>query len=250
MKKIMVICIGGVSLVVNAVTSGDAHYKNIEAAITQFSVTLTNDVKSMDYDFLAMLREIKDIKSCDMRTNLLFKLTEQLCCIDKDAWKCENRSRLLWKKMYLMAKAMYSVDDKNIMFKWQRYLDLLQAMKAELVIYADVRDPDAYRDRWIAEAKEGLKEELRRLGTNRNVIIRGTVPISKARREAGAKWAYKKSIEREIARYEKRYFDSLVLKDDYRKLTAAERKQLIEMVKEGLGRYPKWYRKDLEDKLN
>ena len=248
MKKIMVIWIGGVSLVVNAVTSGDAHYKNIEAAITQFSVTLTNDVKSMDYDFLAMLREIKDIKSCDMRTNLLFKLTEQHCCIDKDAWKRENWSRLLWKKMYLMVKAMYSVDDKNMMFKWQRYLDFLQAMETELALYADVKHPDSYRERWIAEAKARFKEDLRRLGTNRNVIICGTVPISEARREAGRKWSYKKSLEWQIEQYKKDYFDSLVLKDDYRKLTAPEQRKLMEMVKEGLGRYPKWYRVEPTEK--
>jgi DNA-binding protein H-NS len=244
MKKIIVICICGISIVVNAVSPEDVHHKNIEAAITQFSVTLTNDIRSMDYDFLAMLREIKDIKSCDIRTNLLFKLTEQLCYIDKDAWKYDNWSSLQWKRVYLMVKAMYSVDDKNIMFKWQRYLSFLQVMKSELVLYEDVKHPDAYRDRWIAEAKEELMEQIRKAGTNKNILIRGTVPLSKARREASAKWSYKKSIEREIARYEKRYFDSLVLMDDYRKLNTKEREQLMEMVKEGLGRYPKWYQKE------
>ena len=46
----------------------------------------------------------------------------------------------------------------------------------------------------------------------------------------------------------KRYFDSLVLQDDYRKLPKEEQKILIEMVREGLGRYPKWYREDSVEK--
>jgi hypothetical protein len=49
--------------------------------------------------------------------------------------------------------------------------------------------------------------------------------------------------------YEKNYFDSLVLMDDYRQLNTKERKQLMEMVREGLGRYPKWYQKELDEKL-
>ena len=151
--------------------------------------------------------------------------------------------------MYLMVKAMYSVDDKNMMFKWRRYLDFLQIMKSELELYADVKDPDEYRERWIAEAREDLKAEIRRLGTNRNIIISGPAPISKARREAGAKWMYKKSIESQIKRYEKRYFDSLVLEDDYRKLNADEKNKLMKMVREGLGRYPKWYREELEENV-
>ena len=44
------------------------------------------------------------------------------------------------------------------------------------------------------------------------------------------------------------YFDSLVLQDDYRKLPKEEQKILIEMVREGLGRYPKWYREDSVEK--
>ena len=250
MKKMMIVFIFVNVLMAEGVSLENKHYRNIKSAITQFSSTFTNDMLSASYDCTAILEEIKNVKCEVVRKNLLTDLASQFIVNHKDIWKHKDALWFQRRRTRLTAKVLYLVDDKNIMFKWQRYLDLLQAMKAELVIYADVRDPDAYRDRWIAEAKEGLKEELRRLGTNRNVIICGTVPISKARREAGAKWAYKKSIEREIARYEKRYFDSLVLKDDYRKLTAAERKQLIEMVKEGLGRYPKWYRKDLEDKLN
>ena len=249
MKKIVAICICGIGLAVKGVPSNDVHHKNIETAISQFSVILTNDVRSMDYDFSAILREIKDIRMCDVRTNLLFKLTEQLCHIDKNAWKSENWSRLQWKRMYLMVKAMYSVDDKNMMFKWRRYLDFLQIMKSDLELYADVKDPDEYRERWIAEAREDLKAEIRRLGTNRNIIISGPAPISKARREAGAKWMYKKSIESQIKRYEKRYFDSLVLEDDYRKLNVDEKNKLMKMVREGLGRYPKWYREELEENV-
>ena len=248
MKRMITICICGIILVVDGMTAEDAHYKNIVEAITHFSVTLTNDVRSMDYDFMSILGEIKDIKSCNIRTNLLYKFTEQLCFVDKDAWRCEKWSGLQWKRMYLMAKAMCSVDDKNIMFKWQRYLDFLQTMKSELALYADVKHPDAYRERWMAEAKERLMEKIRKAETNKNIIIRGTVPISKERRESGAKWAYKKSIEYQIEEYKKDYFDSLVLKDDYMKLTAPEQKKLIEMVKEGLGRYPKWYREDPVEK--
>lgn len=248
MKKIVAICICGIGLAVKGVPSNDVHHKNIETAISQFSVILTNDVRSMDYDFSAILREIKNIRMCDVRTNLLFKLTEQLCHIDKNAWKSENWSRLQWKRMYLMVKAMYSVDDKNMMFKWRRYLDFLRIMKSELELYADVKDPDEYRDRWIAEAREGLRAEIRRLGTTTNIIICGNVPMSKARREASAKWSYKIGLEYQINEYKKRYFDSLVLEDDYRKLNADEKNKLMKMVREGLGRYPKWYQKELEEK--
>ena len=62
MKKIVAICICGIGLAVKGVPSNDVHHKNIETAISQFSVILTNDVRSMDYDFSAILREIKDIR--------------------------------------------------------------------------------------------------------------------------------------------------------------------------------------------
>ena len=115
MKKIAAICICGIGLAVKGVPSNDVHHKNIETAISQFSVILTNDVRSMDYDFSAILREIKDIRMCDVRTNLLFKLTEQLCHIDKNAWKSENWSRLQWKikkllSFYLQEQRMQSVN--------------------------------------------------------------------------------------------------------------------------------------------
>jgi hypothetical protein len=144
--------------------------------------------------------------------------------------------------------AMRSFDDENLMFKWRRYTDLLQAMKTELALYGNVKDPDAYRNRWIALANEDLKRKIKELGTNKNIIISGPVPISKEEREARAKWSYKRRLIFDIDRYGKMYFDSLVLQDDYRKLPKEEQKILIEMVREGLGRYPKWYREDSVEK--
>jgi hypothetical protein len=249
MKKLVAIFICVDVLVLKGAFREDVHQRNIKFAITQFASSFTNDMMSTSYDFAAILGEIENLKSEAIRTNLLSDMTDRLIVNPNDIWKHQDALWFQRRRAYLMVKAMYSFKDSNIMFKWQRYLDLYQAMKSELKLYADVKDPDEYRERWIAEAREELMEKIRKAGSKTNLLIRGTVPISKARREAGEKWAYKKSIEREIARYEKRYFDSLVLKDDYRKLCTNDRKQLIEMVREGLGRYPKWYQKELDEKL-
>lgn len=247
MKKLVAIFICVNVLIVKGAFREDVQ-RNIKFAITQFASSFTNDMMSTSYDFAAILGEIKNLKSEIVRTNLLVNLTDWLIATPKDMWKHPDALWFQRRRTYLMVKAMHSFKDSNAIFKWQRYLDLYQVMKSELALYADVKDPDEYRERWIAEAREDLKAEIRRLGTNRNIIISGPAPISKARREASAKWAYKKSIERQIKRYEKDYFDSLVLEDDYRKLTTGEKKQLIEMVREGIGRYPKWYQKELDEK--
>ena len=248
MKTIAAILFCGISFWLQGDDLNSIHCKNIESAITQFSSTMTNDIRLMDYDFIAILEEIKDLKSREMRINFLTNLANRLCAVSKDIWKYKNAYSFQGKKVYLMGMAMRSFDDENLMFKWRRYTDLLQAMKTELALYGDVKDPDAYRDRWIALAKEDLIRRINEAGTNKNIIIRRTMPISKEEREANAKWSYKRRLIFDIDRYEKRYFDSLVLQDDYRKLPKEEQKILIEMVREGLGRYPKWYRKELEGK--
>ena len=249
MKKLVAIFICVDVLVVKGAFREDVHQRNIKFAITQFASSFTNDMMSTSYDFAAILGEIKNLKSEAIRTNLLSVLTDRLIVNPHDIWKHQDALWFQRRRTYLMVKAMYSFKDSNIVFKWQRYLDLYQAMKSELKLYADVKDPDEYRERWIAEAREELMEKIRKAGSKTNLLIRGTVPISKARREAGAKWMYKKSIESQIKRYEKRYFDSLVLEDDYRKLNADEKNKLMKMVREGLGRYPKWYREELEENV-
>ena len=248
MKTIAAILFCGISFWLQGDDLNSIHCKNIESAITQFSSTMTNDIRLMDYDFIAILEEIKDLKSREMRINFLTNLANRLCAVSKDIWKYKNAYSFQGKKVYLMGMAMRSFDDENLMFKWRRYTDLLQAMKTELALYGDVKDPDAYRDRWIALAKEDLIRRINEAGTNKNIIIRRTMPISKEEREANAKWSYKRRLIFDIDRYEKRYFDSLVLQDDYRKLPRDEQKILIEMVREGLGRYPKWYREDSVEK--
>ncbi len=248
MKKMFFLCLCGMGFMLEGVDVENARCKNIEAAIAQFSSTMTNDIRLMDYDFIAILEEIKDLKSREMRINFLTNLANRLCAVSKDIWKYKNAYSFQGKKVYLMGMAMRSFDDENLMFKWRRYTDLLQAMKTELALYGNVKDPDAYRDRWIALANEDLKRKIKELGTNKNIIISGPVPISKEEREASAKWSYKRRLIFDIDRYEKRYFDSLVLQDDYRKLPRDEQKILIEMVREGLGRYPKWYREDSVEK--
>ena len=248
MKTIAAILFCGISFWLQGDDLNSIHCKNIESAITQFSSTMTNDIRLMDYDFIAILEEIKDLKSREMRINFLTNLANRLCAVSKDIWKYKNAYSFQGKKVYLMGMAMRSFDDENLMFKWRRYTDLLQAMKTELALYGDVKDPDAYRDRWIALAKEDLIRRINEAGTNKNIIIRRTMPISKEEREANAKWSYKRRLIFDIDRYEKRYFDSLVLQDDYRKLPKEEQKILIEMVREGLGRYPKWYREDSVEK--
>ena len=248
MKRMFFLCLCGMGFMLEGVDVENARCKNIEAAIAQFSSTLTNNIESMDYDFMSILGEIEDVKSEVDSTNLLSKLAKGLCVISKDIWKYKNAYSFQGKKVYLMGMAMRSFDDENLMFKWRRYTDLLQAMKTEFALYGNVKDPDAYRDRWIALANEDLKRKIKELGTNKNIIISGPVPISKEEREASAKWSYKRRLIFDIDRYGKMYFDFLVLQDDYRKLPRDEQKILIEMVREGLGRYPEWYRKELEGK--
>ena len=248
MKKMITLFICGVCFIMKGELSEAVHCRSIENAVIRFESTFTNDVMSAHLDVEVILKELKDVKSMAARRELFTRLTNKLCLPQKNVWRHKDALWFQRMRTYLMGKVMLSAPDKDIMFKWQRYLDLYRAMKSELGLYVDVKDPDEYRERWIAEAREDLKAEIRRLGTNSNIIISGPAPISKARREASAKWMYKKSIESQIRRYEKRYFDSLVLEDDYRKLTTGEKKKLIEMVKEGLGRYPKWYREELEEK--
>ena len=248
MKKILVVSLLGLGFILKGMSMEGMHCKNIESAITQFSSTMTNDIRLMDYDFIAILEEIKDLKSKVARINLLTNLANRLCVVSKDIWKRKNAYSFQGKKVYLMGMAMRSFDDENLMFKWRRYTDLLQAMKTELALYGNVKDPDAYRDRWIALAKEDLIRRINEAGTNKNIIISGPVPMSEEEREIRAKWAYKRRLIFEIKEYEKTYFDSLKLQDDYRKLQKEEQKKLMEMVKEGLGRYPKWYREESTEK--
>ena len=248
MKKIVLICFCGLGFVLKGMSIETVHCKNIEYAITQFSSTMTNDIQSMEHDFIAIIGEIKDLNSKVARINLLTNLANRLCVVSKDIWKRKNAYSYQWDRICLMDKAVLSLGEGNFMFKWRRYTDLLQAIKMELASYEDVKHPDAYRDKWIALANEDLKRKIKELGTNKNIIISGPVPISKEEREVSAKWSYKRRLIFDIDRYEKRYFDSLVLQDDYRKLPKEEQKILIEMVREGLGRYPKWYREDSVEK--
>ena len=248
MKKIVLICFCGLGFILKGMSIETVHCKNIEYAITQFSSTMTNDIQSMEYDFIAIIGEIKDLNSKVARINLLTNLANRLCVVSKDIWKRKNAYSYQWDRICLMDKAVLSLGEGNFMFKWRRYTDLLQAIKMELASYEDVKHPDAYRDKWIALANEDLKRKIKELGTNKNIIISGPVPMSEKEREIRAKWAYKRRLIFEIKEYEKTYFDSLKLQDDYRKLPKEEQKKLMEMVKEGLGRYPKWYREESTEK--
>ena len=82
------------------------------------------------------------------------------------------------------------------------------------------------------------------MGTKENIIISGSVPISDEEREIRAKWSYKCSLMIDIERFEQRVFDKTDLRQDYERISSSKREQLMEMVKEGLGRYPKWYQKE------
>ena len=248
MKKIITLFICGGCFIMKGELSEVVQCRSIENAVTRFESTFTNDVMSAHFDVEVILKELKDVKSMAARRELFTRLTSKLCLSQKNIWRHKDALWFQRMRIYLMEKVMLSAPDNNIMFKWQKYLELYQSMKSELLYYADVKHPDAYRDRWIAQAKKRLMQKIEEVVTNKNILIRRTVPMSRERREAGEKWSYKKSIECQIEEYKKRYFDSLVLEDDYRKLTTGEKKQLIDMVKEGLGRYPKWYREELEEK--
>jgi hypothetical protein len=229
--------------------SEDVQCRSIENAVTRFESTFTNDVMSAHFDVEVILKELKDVKSMAARRELFTRLTSKLCLPQKNIWRHKDALWFQRMRIYLMEKVMLSAPDNNIMFKWQKYMELYKAMKSELLYYADVKPPDAYRDIWMAQAKKRLMQKIEEVGTNKNILIRRTVPMSRERRDVGEKWSYKKSIESQMEECEKRYFDSLVLMDDYRQLNTKERKQLMEMVREGLGRYPKWYQKELDEKL-
>ena len=247
MKKMLVFCLCGIGFVLEGADLEGVHRKNIETAIVRFSSTLTNDIRSMNHDFSAISAEIKDIKDKDLYTNLLSKLTARLCIVYDDIWKHENSGRFQWKKIYLMEKSTLSLDDRYIIFKWLKYTELLRSMKTELKLYANINNPDAYRERWIALAKEDLLQRIKEAGTNRNIIISGPVPISGEEREIRAKWAYKCSLKQQIEDYEKRFFDGLKLKCDYDRMSPEDRVKLMRMIKQGLGRYPKWYKKEMDE---
>ncbi len=249
MKKIFMLLICGSSLCVPGEDLESIHCRNIETAIHGFAELFTNANQSASYDFFAILGEIKNLKQKKLKNDLVTKLIVPIFITPKDMWKHERKYFVQGDRVSFLVKAIRSLGEINLMLKWRKYTDLLISMKEELAFYADVKHPDAYRDRWIAEAKEELMEQIRKAGTNKNILIRGTVPLSKARREASAKWSYKRKLIYEIGEYVKNYFDSLVLMDDYRQLNTKEREQLIKMVREGLGRYPKWYQKELDEKL-
>lgn len=249
MKTIVAILFCGISFWLQGDDLNSIHRKNIELAIHGFGELLTNANESASHDFFAILGEIKDIKQKASQMELISKLIEPIFNTPKDMWKYERRFLIQGDRVSYLGKAMRSIEtDIDIVSKWRNYIRLLQSMKAELSLYANVQHPDAYRNRWIALANEDLKRKIKELGTNKNIIISGPVPISKEEREASAKWSYKRRLIFDIDRYGKMYFDSLVLQDDYRKLPKEEQKILIEMVREGLGRYPKWYQEDSVEK--
>ena len=248
MKKMFFLCLCGMGFMLEGVDVENARCKNIEAAIAQFSSTLTNNIESMDYDFMSILGEIEDMKSEVDSTNLLSKLAKGLCVISKDIWKYKDSEIFQWKRVYLMERAMsidVMSDSGSVLAKLEKHLDLLRAMREELALYEDAESPEVYRKLWFKRKREYSARQVGQSGTNRNIKIKGTLPLDE---RPSRKWGYKKDIEYQISRYEKRYFDSLVLQDDYRKLPKEEQKILIEMVREGLGRYPEWYRKELEGK--
>ena len=248
MKIVFVLYFCGMGFMLNGMDSENVHYKNIEAAVDQYSSTLTNDIESMDYDFLTILVEINGVKSDVVRTNLLSKLADVLCVASKDIWKYKNSERFQWKRVYLMERVM-SVDAMSdsgrILVKYEKYLALLKAMREELAFYADAEGPEVYRRRLLKRTSQDSLRQKRQPATNINININSTIPLDE---RPSRKWGYKKDIEYRISRYEKNYFDSLVLQDDYRKLQKEEQKKLMEMVKEGLGRYPKWYREESTEK--
>ena len=90
MKKIVLICFCGLGFILKGMSIETVHCKNIEYAITQFSSTMTNDIQSMEHDFIAILGEIKDLNSKVARINLLTNLANRLCAVSKDIWKCKN----------------------------------------------------------------------------------------------------------------------------------------------------------------
>lgn len=249
MRKIMIICLCGLGFILKGASLEDIHRKNVESAIVRFVPSFTNDIRSMDREFVAILDEVKKVKSEDVRTNLLSHLSDRLIATPKDMWKHNDPLWFHRRRIYLMGTALRSFGDTNLILRWRKYSDLLRSMKAELVQYDDIKDPDAYRERWIAQANKELKLRMKELGTNRNIIISGLVPISKEEREIRAKWSYKCNLIIDIQRFEERVFDNMDLRYDYDRTSSGERKQLIEIVKEGLGRYPKWYREELEENV-
>ena len=247
MRKAIIILICGIAVMMKGEYFDEMHRKSIESAIVQFSVSLTNNIESMEYDFSAILEEIRSIKSSVVSTNLLLKLVERLCVVQKDVWKCKNAERFQWKRVYLMEKAMSSsimIDRRRVFIRWEKYLNLLKAMRDELKFYSNAESPDVYRRNMIDQITQKSLQRTR--GTAATGKQEDSCCISRLE-SPGRKWGYKKDVEFQIKRYEKNYFDSLVLEDDYRKLNADEKKQLIEMVKEGLGRYPEWYREELSE---
>jgi hypothetical protein len=248
MKRMLVFCLCGVGFLLRGdPLAEECHKRNIQLAITRFSSIFTNDIMSTGYDFSAILNEIKDLKSEKVRMGLLSNLADQLILRQEDIWKHNDASWFQRRRTYLMAKAMCSLGGGNIMFKWLKYTELLRSMKTELKLYANINNPDAYRERWIALAKEDLLQRIKEAGTNRNIIISGPVPISGEEREIRAKWAYKCSLKQQIEDYEKRFFDGLKLKCDYDRMSPEDRVKLMRMIKQGLGRYPKWYKKEMDE---
>ena len=249
MKKMLVFCLCGIGFVLEGADLEGVHRKNIETAIVRFSSTLTNNIESMDYDFSAILGEMENIKSSDVYTNLLSGLTKELCTVFKDVWKHKNAEIFQWKRVHLMGMAM-SIDvmSNNVLTKWGNHLDLLKAMRTELALYADAEGPEVYRRRWLERRSERRRHALTRRNklsaTNGNMAVSDEIPLEES---PSRKWGYKKDIEYQIARYEKHYFDSLILRDDYMKSSPEDRVKLMRMIKQGLGRYPKWYKKEMDE---
>ena len=154
MKKIIALFICGVCFIMKGELSEAVHCRSIENAIIGFESTFTNDVMSAHFDVEVILKELKDLKSMAARRELFTRLTNKLCLPQKNIWRHKDALWFQRMRTYLMEKVMLSAPDKDIMFKWQKYLELYQSMKSELLYYADVKHPDAYRDRWIAQAKK------------------------------------------------------------------------------------------------
>ncbi len=77
---------------------------------------------SAHFDVEVILKELKDVKSMAARREPFTRLTNKLCLPQKNVWRHKDALWFQRMRTSLMEKVMLSAPDKDIMFKWQKYM--------------------------------------------------------------------------------------------------------------------------------
>ena len=230
----------GYVLGVFGVPTTSVHILNIERAIAGLEANIaSNSVSENHYDFVAVLEEIKAVQPEQQRMKLLSQCVDTLFLIKTNQWIEVSGWDSVAMRRHLLEAALHIADgDRNILFRWSCRIKMLKSIKKELSFYDDERTMTTNCTAKIKVINcEFTTEDLYRVKTS----LRNK---SEAESRERNRRLYSEHLKYEIRNYEKYFFDRDMLQNDCARMSRIDQCNLMAMVREELGRYPKWYQPD------